>query len=163
MTGKYSISDIFLNARPPLSPKNAVAAIIINEDNQVLLQLRDDKEEIFFPNHWGCFGGAIDGDETPYAALVREISEELGLAFDVNAIETFIKITFNAKPSAKNTVDRHFFLVRTDTAGIKGMQLQEGSDMRFFTWEEAMRLANISPYDKFGLWLYFNQARLEAS
>ncbi|MGA7803419.1 NUDIX domain-containing protein, partial [Bradyrhizobium sp.] len=62
----------------PLRPGNAVAAIIVVE-GQYLLQLRDAKRGIFFPSHWGCFGGGIDPGETVEQALARELEEELDL------------------------------------------------------------------------------------
>ena len=59
----------------------------MDEDNRVLLQLRDDKPDIFFPNHWGCFGGAIEPGEAPHDTLLRELQEELGNTFDNAIIE----------------------------------------------------------------------------
>ena len=61
-----------------LYPKNAAAAIII-VNNKFLLQLRDNKNNIFFPNFWGLFGGAINKDEKFSDGLNREIQEELDL------------------------------------------------------------------------------------
>ena len=40
----------------------AVKAIILVNKNY-LLQLRDKKKNISFPNHWGLFGGRIDKKE----------------------------------------------------------------------------------------------------
>lgn len=51
----------------------AVAAVIINEEGEVLLQLRSDT------GTWGLPGGAIDPGEEPAEALVREIREETAL------------------------------------------------------------------------------------
>jgi len=50
-----------------------VAAVIVNEAGQVLLQLRSDS------GTWGLPGGAIDPGEEPAEALVREIREETAL------------------------------------------------------------------------------------
>src|SRR5262249_59560855 len=69
--------DPRLDLSAPLRPGNAVAAIIVVE-GQYLLQLRDAKPGIFFPAHWGCFGGGVDPGETVEQALVRELEEELG-------------------------------------------------------------------------------------
>lgn len=159
MTDKFAVSDTFLNARTRLVPRNAVAAIILDEEERLLLQLRDDKEEIFFPNHWGCFGGAIEPDESAMDALLRELHEELGIEFGKAAVETFITISFNMKPGMENT-DRHFFLVRTARAAAKHLRLTEGRSAEWLAYEEVMKLPNVTPYDKFGLWLYFNQPRL---
>jgi 2-amino-4-hydroxy-6-hydroxymethyldihydropteridine diphosphokinase len=52
--------------------------LIENNRGEVLLQLRDNKSEIPYPNCWGTFGGQIEEGEQPKAAIMREIEEELG-------------------------------------------------------------------------------------
>lgn len=42
----------------------------------VLFGLRSGK--VMEPHTWGCFGGKLDGDETPIEGLERELSEEIG-------------------------------------------------------------------------------------
>ena len=54
-----------------------VAKGIIYYDELFLLQLRDNKLEITYPNQWSFFGGEIEENETPWMALKREIKEEL--------------------------------------------------------------------------------------
>src|SRR5262249_32847766 len=54
---------------PMLRPADAAAALIQLPDGRYLLQLRDARPDIFYPDHWGCFGGAIDPGETPESAL----------------------------------------------------------------------------------------------
>jgi 8-oxo-dGTP pyrophosphatase MutT (NUDIX family) len=61
--------DYFLGGEGPLKPARAAAAIIVFEDGRYLLQLRDQKPGIFFPGHWGLFGGATDPGETPEQAV----------------------------------------------------------------------------------------------
>ncbi|AAT55458.1 NUDIX domain protein [Bacillus anthracis str. Vollum] len=48
-------------------------AIIVNENNEILLQLRTDF------NRWGIIGGALEYNETLEDALKREVYEETGL------------------------------------------------------------------------------------
>ena len=43
-----------------LTGTDAVAALIVLADGSYLLQHRDDKPTIWYPDHWGCFGGSID-------------------------------------------------------------------------------------------------------
>src|SRR5205085_11015572 len=73
------MTDWFLAADTPLHLDNAVAALIVVDGSGYLLQRRDNVPQIFFPDHWGLFGGAIDPGETPEAALRRELREELML------------------------------------------------------------------------------------
>ena len=68
----------FLGSRTTLRPAHAVAALLQLSDGRYLMQLRDSNPDIFYPEHWGCFGGAVDPGEAPTAALVRELKEELG-------------------------------------------------------------------------------------
>src|SRR5688572_28499269 len=57
--------------------KQVVAAILYNERGEILLQLRDDKPTIPYPNHWTFFGGAVEQGERPDEAVHREMMEEL--------------------------------------------------------------------------------------
>src|SRR2546422_8089106 len=66
-----------MDATERLEAVNAVAAILVLEDGRYVMQLRDALPTIFYPNHWGCFGGAAAEGETPFAALKRELEEEL--------------------------------------------------------------------------------------
>ncbi len=50
---------------------------ILNEKNEVLLQKRGDC------NMWGFPGGALELDETPETAAIREVKEETGLDVEI--------------------------------------------------------------------------------
>jgi len=51
--------------------------ILVNEKGELLLQLRDNKPGIFYPDYWGLLGGEIDEDEDPLDGLNRELNEEI--------------------------------------------------------------------------------------
>lgn len=51
-------------------------AVVIVVDDWYLLQLRHNKQGIFFPNHWGCFGGRLEPSESAEAALCWELDED---------------------------------------------------------------------------------------
>jgi 8-oxo-dGTP diphosphatase len=53
------------------------AMLFVNRQGELLLQLRDDKPEIRFPNHWGVIGGHVEAGETDEEAVVREAYEEV--------------------------------------------------------------------------------------
>jgi 8-oxo-dGTP pyrophosphatase MutT (NUDIX family) len=55
-------------------------ALITDQHGRYLLQLRDDKPGILHPGAWGLFGGGIEPDEAPEAAVLRELVEEIGIA-----------------------------------------------------------------------------------
>jgi hypothetical protein len=67
----------FLGSRTMLRPAHAVAALLQLSDGRYLMQLSDSNPDIFYPDHWGCFGGAVDAGEAPVVALMRELREEL--------------------------------------------------------------------------------------
>jgi 8-oxo-dGTP diphosphatase len=54
-----------------------VAAGLIHFDGKWLVAQRGPKQKM--PGYWEFPGGKIEPGETPFAALVREIDEELGL------------------------------------------------------------------------------------
>ena len=54
-----------------------VAKAILLERGNFVLQLRDDKPLLDFPGMWSLFGGAIEKNEDPQEAMLREIEEEL--------------------------------------------------------------------------------------
>jgi mutator protein MutT len=61
--------------------KNAVA-IIVNDDNKILLLKRADEPKTWEPNKWALVGGGIEKGENPNEAVQREIKEETGLDID---------------------------------------------------------------------------------
>jgi 8-oxo-dGTP diphosphatase len=54
-----------------------VAGLLIDEDGRVLVQQRPKNRSM--PGLWEFPGGKIEAGETPEAALVRELAEELGI------------------------------------------------------------------------------------
>tara|TARA_A100001015_G_scaffold318641_1_gene439118 strand:+ start:2093 stop:2488 length:396 start_codon:yes stop_codon:yes gene_type:complete len=54
-----------------------VAKAIIHQDGKFLLQLRENRPDIPYPNCWSFFGGELEEKETPWEALQRELCEEL--------------------------------------------------------------------------------------
>ena len=63
----------------PLAPKvvYVAAAVLVDRDGRVLLAQRPEGKA--FAGLWEFPGGKIDAGETPDAALVRELREELGI------------------------------------------------------------------------------------
>ncbi|MEK3805447.1 (deoxy)nucleoside triphosphate pyrophosphohydrolase [Bacillus sp. FSL H8-0547] len=61
-----------------------VAAIIENEQNEILCALRSPKMAI--PNMWEFPGGKVEKDEDLSTALVREIDEELGCKIETSGL-----------------------------------------------------------------------------
>jgi 8-oxo-dGTP diphosphatase len=57
--------------------RRCVSALLVNDEGNLVIQLRDVKPGLPFPAHWATLGGAIDDDETPDEAMRRELMEEI--------------------------------------------------------------------------------------
>ncbi len=57
--------------------KNVAKIILLNNKNQFLLQLRDNKPKVIEPGTWDLFGGGIEKGENIFAGIERELDEEL--------------------------------------------------------------------------------------
>ena len=142
-------------ARPV--PSDAVAALLILEDGSYVMQLRDDIPGIFFPAHWGCFGGAIDKDESPELALKRELREEL--EFEVGAARRFTRFDFDFAPHGYGSVTRIYFEVQVPRAAFGSFVLHEGVKYRAMTGEAVLAERKVTPYDAFAVWMHMTRNR----
>ena len=69
----------------------AVKGIIRREDGKILVLKRSNKDD-HNPGVWETVGGGMDREETPQAALKREVLEETGL--EVTLVGPFNVFTF---------------------------------------------------------------------
>ena len=104
----------------------SVKGIIVNENNY-LLQLRDDKRDIYFPNFWGIFGGRVENNESYKKAIEREIREETNL---------IVKASRMILSSSSKVI------------GLKkkNIILTEGQKFKFFSFNQIKKI-NIVPMD----------------
>jgi 8-oxo-dGTP pyrophosphatase MutT (NUDIX family) len=106
-----------------------VAIAILHRSGKFLMQLRDNTPGIVYPGHWGLFGGHLEPDETPEAALTRELLEEIG--YEVRS-----PIKFGCYNDAR--VIRHVYHAPL-TVGLDRLNLQEGWDLGLLTPDEIDR------------------------
>jgi 8-oxo-dGTP pyrophosphatase MutT (NUDIX family) len=134
----------------PLKPGDAVAALIVLEDGRYLMQLRDQKPGIFYPGHWGLFGGGMDPGETVEQALARELEEELGLKGASGRYVTEFAFVFGRF----GRVNRYYYEVRIDDAALGGLVIHEGREMRAFAAPEILTQPRVVAYDSFAIWMH---------
>ncbi len=65
------------------------SVILYNQDMQILFHLRDNIPTIACPNQWAIPGGHVERDESPVAAMQRELVEELDYHTPVTFWKTY--------------------------------------------------------------------------
>jgi 8-oxo-dGTP pyrophosphatase MutT (NUDIX family) len=131
---------------------DAVAAILVYEDGKILMQLRDDRPDIWYPNHWGLFGGGVEVGESPEEALCRELYEELELVKQPTRL--LAKFDFDLSPIGYGKAFRSYFEVQIDAADMTKICIHEGKEARLFEVGEILSEIRITPYDAFALKLF---------
>ena len=146
-----------LTQQLPLQPGNAVAAILIDDRGRYLLQLRDEAPQIWYPGHWGLFGGSVEPGENEVAALRRELYEELELEFAQSRLVT--RFEFDLRPLGLDRYFRSYYEIALSAAELPRLVLHEGAAMRSAPSDKALTM-KLVPYDGFALFLHHQQKRL---
>lgn len=154
-------SDIFVTADGPLRPADAVAALLVLDDGRYIMQLRDAIPNIFYPDHWGCFGGAVDRGEAPLAALKRELSEELECT--VGAATEFTRFEFDFSRLGQPSVYRVYFEVPVSAGALGTFVLHEGAAFEAIPGGELLTRRRVTPYDAFAVWLHMSRNRFASA
>lgn len=140
-----------------LSGSDAVAAIILLEDGRYLLQHRDELPFIWYPGHWGCFGGAVDDGEEPMQALARELYEEI--EFRLNDAKYFTRFDFDLGELGLGKYYRIYYVVPMSLREFSRLVLHEGSAVEAFVPEDMLKELRVTPYDAFALSLHVDRGR----
>ena len=144
----------------PLTPGDAAVGILHSGDGRYLLQRRDAVTTIFYPDHWGFFGGALEPGETAPDALRRELLEELAFGVDPDKAVRFGHITFGIEAAGIRAICRSYFDVVIDPASVSGFRLGEGAAMELVDGYTALHAMRLVPYDAFALWLHYYRGLL---
>lgn len=103
-----------------------------NDEPEVLLFLRDNKDDIPYPNCWDLLGGHVESGETPDECIAREMQEEIGV--DIGTPELFRK--YDMPDRIEHTYWQLF------TLDIGDIQLNEGQALRWFLEKEVRDMAD---------------------
>lgn len=104
--------------------------IFLNEKNEVLLQLRDDKPTIPYPNMWALPGGHRDPHETPRECIVREVKEKLGI--ELHEVSLFVA-------AERSYGIEHTYWTHKNFRA-EDIHLTEGQGVQWFSYEEIKSL-----------------------
>jgi 8-oxo-dGTP pyrophosphatase MutT (NUDIX family) len=150
-------ADYFMRADGPLKAANAVAALLVLEDGRYVMQLRDTLPDIFYPNHWGCFGGAVDAGEQPFEALRRELREEL--EYEIQDATEFTRFEFDFSRLGQSKVFRIYFEIRVPEETYERFVLHEGAGLQALAGRDLLAGKQTTPYDAFAIWMHMNTHR----
>lgn len=115
--------------------RRVVGSVLVNTEGLVLLQLRDDKPELRYPNQWTFFGGAVEPGESPDEAIYRELAEELELE-DI-ALTFWMAYQCPARTVPGQVITTNFMYIGQMTRPLDSLTLHEGQTMRYFTQAES--------------------------
>jgi 8-oxo-dGTP diphosphatase len=107
--------------------------IFLNENQEILLHLRDNKPDIPYPNMWGLPGGHVDEGETPEECIMREMREELGLSLHTVALFTAAERSYGRE---------HTYWARASFRP-EDITLGEGQGIRWFAYPEIQQMVLI--------------------
>ncbi len=142
-----------------INPAHASAALIFYR-NKLLLQKRDNKKNIFYPNFYGLFGGGKEKNESYAQCIQREINEELNIKISKKKFKFFCRNMLDFTPLKKNKVYRNYYYVFLGDKDFRKIKLNEGKNMKLFNLYDLL-ISNdrIVPYDAFVLWLFAHKQK----
>jgi len=107
--------------------RSGSSIIFVNDKEEILLFLRDDKPGLPYSNMWDVPGGHVEENETPKECIVREMKEEMNL--DLKDFQLF---------SEKEFDDRiEYTYWKKENLNISEINLMEGQYLKWFTRQEA--------------------------
>ena len=128
--------------------KNVVGAIIVSENNEVLIMSR--KEDDFMGGIDELPSGNMESGETIYEALIREVKEEANL--DIEKVTSYINSFDYVSGSGKKARQFNFAVTVKSTDTIK---LTEHDSYKWLSIDEARKNAKITDEVKFALEIYY--------
>ncbi len=123
----------------PVSLLPVVAAALIDLDGRVLLQQRPIGKEL--AGLWEFPGGKVEPGETPEAALIRELAEELGISVSQSCLAP---ATFASAPLG----ERHLLLLLFVCRKWEGMPRALAADALKWVKPLAMHALPMPPADR---------------
>jgi ADP-ribose pyrophosphatase YjhB (NUDIX family) len=113
-----------------------VGVFPVNARGEILLQLRDDREDLDGPGTWSTLGGVIEPGESPEQAAIRELVEECG-----QTVTTLVPVTVaeRARPDTGMRFTFHIYAAAVDWA-LDDLILGEGQALAWWPAAEVPSL-----------------------
>ena len=112
--------------------KTGTSIIFVNDNDQVLLFLRDNKKGIPYPNCWDVLGGNVEEGETPLQCIIREMKEEID--FDLENPALFRVCDMGDR------IEHTFW--QKENFDIDSLVLTEGQRLQWFTEKEIFAMTD---------------------
>ncbi|MCA9967678.1 MAG: NUDIX hydrolase [Anaerolineales bacterium] len=109
------------NKRPFATSPVAVQAIIVNDQEQILLLSSPHRNR---PDEWQTVSGALETEETILDAVLREVREEAGAAVRVRPLGVVHARTFHYDAHVRYAIGIYYLLA------YEGGTVEPGDDMR---------------------------------
>ena len=94
------------------------------------MQWRDNNPAVIQANKWGLFGGGVEKNEEPHAAMIREIQEELCIRVPE------VKFLWEFDRKHETGQDSHYRIYEGDITSLWGShRLMEGQDVGCFSYK----------------------------
>ena len=116
------------------------AGAIIFIKNKYLLQLRENKKNIYYPGLWGVFGGLLEKNEGFAKGLEREVKEETNL--NVKASKMILSNNFRFL----DYKIRYRMYFECQVLNNNKITLNEGKSYKFHSFKEIKKL-KVVPLD----------------
>ena len=127
------------NMRSMAPMREGSVILLENAQGKIAFQLRDDRPDVSYRNHWGLFGGLREADETPEWTIIREMKEELGLSLDR------LQLTYLGRQVDGNIVSHVFHYPAADE--LRYATLAEGQRLEFLQLSD-LGFRNVVPWHR---------------
>jgi 8-oxo-dGTP diphosphatase len=104
---------------------HGAGVVVVRKDGAVLMQHRDNKPGIFWPDYWCYPGGIVNKEEDFKVAAIRELKEETNYTPD--CVYPLVDEIYARSDGEK--VNRHIFWAIYDN--LQEIKCNEGTEMRF--------------------------------
>ncbi len=109
-----------------------VGLIAHDDQGRLLMQLRDDYENIPSPGRWALFGGHVDEGEEIYTAILREIKEELKLEWSMKDLTPLARYIFTSRKA------QIYLFAAQKSVSAQDISLGEGAGFAFLNRHQVL-------------------------